>query len=55
MASKKKGIDVEKLTRRESALYTLGAYEMLMINHQGNDEALAYYMSAILHFMRAYL
>lgn len=53
--NKKKGINVEKLTRRESALYTLGAYEMIMVDHKGNHEALAYYMSAVLEFMRAYL
>ena len=46
---------VDDLTRRESALYTLGAYEMLMIDHKGNDDALSYYMSAIIQFMKAYL
>jgi len=47
--------NLNKLTRRESALYTLGAYEMLMIQHKGNEDAIDYYMNATLEFMRAYL
>jgi len=47
--------NLNKLTRRESALYTLGAYEMLLVNHKDNGEAQTYYMNAILDFMRAYL
>jgi len=52
---KMKEKNLNTLTRRESALYTLGAYEMLLINHKDNREAQTYYMNAILDFMRAYL
>ena len=47
--------NLNKLTRRESALYMLGAYEMLLIHHKESDDAQQYYMNTILEFMRAYL
>ena len=55
MVNNMKAKNVNKLTRREAALYTLGAYEMLLINHKDNQDAQTYYMNAILDFMRAYL
>ena len=51
----KKVLNLKTLTRREAALYTLGAYEMLLINTKDSQDAQEYYMNAILDFMRAYL
>jgi len=49
-------VEVKPLTRRECALYNMGAYEMLMSKTKGKSEkAMNYMFSMIIEFLHAYL
>jgi len=46
---------VNQLTRRECALYQLGAYEMILASNKQTEASASHMVSLIMEFMQAYL